>query len=102
MPDLQVSSDLRSKFSQFHEIASITGELRKNIDQINKYNEEAAGKDDQFAKAYHANSDGATNNLSQLVDTVRELFGITGDGGDAATGLFDAGEDNATTSASSW
>ena len=102
MADLKVTDDLKTKFSQFHEIATITGELRAKIDQINEYNRTAAGTSDEYAKAYHKQTDKATNNLSQLVDTVRELFGITADGGNTASGLFDHGEENATTSASSW
>lgn len=100
--DLVVSDDLKKQFSQFHDIADVTATLRSKIDQINTLNKTAAGSNDEFAKAYHKQTDDATNNISSLVDSIRQLFGLTADGGDAATGLFDKGEDDADKGASSW
>ena len=100
--DLQVTDDLKNKFSQFHDIATVTGTLRSKIDQINTLNKTASGENDAYAKAYHKQIDAATSNISDLVDSIRKLFGFTADGGDTATGLFQQGEDTATTLGNSW
>jgi hypothetical protein len=102
MGDLMVTDDLKSQFSEFHDIAEVTGHLRSKIDQINLLNKSAAGQDDDYAKTYHEQVDDATSNLSQLVESIATLFGITADGGDTATGLFQKGQDDADTDASRW
>jgi hypothetical protein len=102
MADLVVDDDLKSQFAQFHEIADVTAQLRTKIDQLNKLNLSAAGRDDAYAKAYHKQVDTATGNLSDLVDSIRKLFGLTAEGGNTATGLFDKGEDDAQSGASDW
>jgi hypothetical protein len=100
MPDLVVTDDLKSRFSQFHDIAAVTANLRSKIDQINTLNKTAAGNNDEYAHAYHKQVDDATNNLSDLVDSVRKLFGLTADGGNTASGLFKTAGDAATKVAS--
>ncbi len=102
MADLVVTDDLKTKFSQFHQIAQVTGDLRTKLDQINDLNRTAGGRDDQFAKAYHKQIDEATNNISELVDSIRQLFGMNAEGGNTATGLFDTGEDDASKNAGKW
>lgn len=102
MADLVVSDSLKGQFSQFRDIADVTGDLRSKLDQINQLNAKAAGTDDEFAKAYHKQTDDATSNISQLVDSIRQMFGLTADNGDTATGLFDTSVDDADANASHW
>ena len=102
MADLVVTDDLKNQFSQFHDIAAVTATLRSKLDQINSLNNTAAGDDDAYAKAYHKQVDDATSNISDLVDSIRLMFGLTADGGNTASGLFQGAEDSATTVGTSW
>src|SRR5690242_7240417 len=91
---LSVPDNLKNRFSQFNSIAEVTQRLRERIDQINEANKRAAGEKDATAKAYHKQVDEPTQNLSNLVDQIGKLFGVTATrGGLAAQSLEDAAED---------
>lgn len=102
MADLVVNDSLKGQFAQFNEIAEVTSDLRGKLDRINTLNATAAGTSDEFATAYHKQIDDATSNISQLVDSVRQMFGLTADNGNTATGLFDTSEDDADSGATHW
>jgi hypothetical protein len=88
-------SDLKARFSQFAEIANITGRLNVNLNEIHTQNRNAAGRDDSIAQTYHQQVDKPTSDLHDLVDGIRKLFGITGDTGTQVADEFRQTEDNA-------
>ncbi|MFI9005898.1 hypothetical protein ACIGNX_01535 [Actinosynnema sp. NPDC053489] len=91
--------DLKRRFTQFHEISSITQRLRLRLDHIHEENRTAAGTDDEVAKTYHKQVDGPANNLSEFVSQIQQNFWLYGDKGVTTSTYFDVAEDNATDTA---
>ncbi|SDP39546.1 hypothetical protein [Actinacidiphila guanduensis] len=102
MADLVVDDNLKKRFTQFDDIANVTGDLQSKIEEINDQNKKGGGESDEYAKAYHKQVDDATQNLSDLVDRVREFFANTADSGKNASDQFSKTEDEAATVASQW
>lgn len=97
-----IPEELQQRFSEFTTIASLTRTLRQNIDEVNKDNMDAAGKDDATARAYHSQVDAPTSDLSTLVEDIATLFGITGDRGTAAAGVLQQGDEAAADEVNGW
>jgi len=100
---VEVPQELRSRFAQFDAIAATTEQLADLLGRINQANLQAAGRDDETAKAYHKQMDDPTSNLAAVVRQVGELFGITGERGSAAAGvLADSSDTTNETAGQDW
>ena len=99
---LFVLDDLKSKFHQFDQLATIAGALQTRLALINRENAEYAGTDDAIAKAYHGQIDQPTTDLATLVTAIQNLLQLTGsDGSEVAEG-FKRAETDAGQTASGW
>jgi hypothetical protein len=97
-----VLDDLKTKFSQFNEIADITTSLRHLFDTLNTENLTYAGHDDQIARAYHKEIDEPTKSLVDLVDSIARMFTVTGAKGGAAANDFEQANNDAGATANNW
>lgn len=102
MADLVVLSDLKTRFSQFDDIARIVNKLRHNLTDINTANRNAAGHHDTVAVAYHNQVDQPTNDMMTLVASIETMLGITGDNGKEVADAFYNAEKNAHHTAQGW
>jgi hypothetical protein len=92
MPDLQVTDDLARRFSELDTIAGLSDSLRQAIDKVNALNIAAGGTDD-YGRAYHAQVDTSTSQLSDLVSGVGTAFStLAGNGADVTRGFNTADE----------
>jgi hypothetical protein len=99
---LLVLDDLKSRFSEFEEIAEIVGRLAETVRAINEANKSAAGRNDEFARAYHKQIDEPTGDLADLVRTIQQEFHLTGERGGFAADNFDRAHDDALAAATDW
>lgn len=77
---LMALSDLKQAFAKFEDMSRLIDDMRRNADEINKYNKSSAG-DDDIGQTYHSNVDVPTKNLTELLGTVRtrvDSIGVTG------------------------
>ena len=83
------SDELKQKFPQFYDIAKTTNTLLGYLNEIDADNKKAAGGNDPIAKQYLEQVDPVTQSLSDLVNAIEKMFGITGDSGIRTATNFD-------------
>ena len=90
--------DLHNRFGQFDEIASITQQLRTELDTIKTDNDSAADPNsaDPISAQYRNAVDEPTQRLSDLVDAISKVFSVTSDNGKTTTKGIVAAEDHNT------
>ncbi|MEU9078437.1 hypothetical protein ACFYUY_39415 [Kitasatospora sp. NPDC004745] len=87
--------DLKSAFGKFDEMSELVEKVKVEIVEVGAKNRTAAGSD-QIGKQYHEKVDEPTENLTNLVDGIRnKLLSISRHGQDTAD-LFDATDQHAT------
>ncbi|GAA3623129.1 hypothetical protein GCM10022223_45140 [Kineosporia mesophila] len=99
---LSTPDNLKARFSQFDSIANVTQRLQERIERINEANKEAAGEKDKTAQAYHKQVDKPTQDITDLVGKIAELFGVTGTRGEEASDYLDHGVKEAAEHGQTW
>lgn len=101
--EVMIPSNLKSRFGELNDIAALTHSLQGRLDSINTANKSAAGTDDETATTYHKQVDAPTQDLSNLVGDIADLFGITAtNGGEGADQLTQAEQDATDKAGSNW
>ena len=99
---LFVLDDLKAKFRQFDEMATVAADLQHRLALIHQENAQYGGRDDPIARAYHRQIDQPTTDLGVLVTGMQQLLELTGEGGSGVADDFSRAHDGANLAASSW
>jgi hypothetical protein len=83
---LTVLADLQ-EFSKFGDASDVLARMQKKVDEINKFNKDAAGNDD-IGKQYHQTVDQPTKDLTDLLGQVSDALQKVRESGKKASHLF--------------